>query len=72
MAVQQPETSASTPCCARRLAKVSMSLCSCHSIHADIVAPYLVALTTEEEQRDRWLPGFVSGEPLTAIGMTEP
>ncbi|RYP85089.1 acyl-CoA dehydrogenase [Nocardioides guangzhouensis] len=53
------------------LGKVSMSLGSCHGIHADIVAPYLVELTTEV-QRERWLPGFVSGEILTAIGMTEP
>ena len=53
------------------IGKVSMSLGSCHGIHADIVAPYLVELTTEE-QRERWLPGFVSGEILTAIGMTEP
>src|SRR5688572_27609432 len=53
------------------LGKVSMSLGSCHGIHADTVAPYLVELTTEE-QRARWLPGFVSGEILTAIGMTEP
>jgi alkylation response protein AidB-like acyl-CoA dehydrogenase len=53
------------------LGKLSMSLGSCHGIHADIVAPYLVELTTEE-QRERWLPGFVSGEILTAIGMTEP
>src|SRR4029450_13429287 len=40
-------------------------------IHADIVAPYLVHLTTEE-QKQRWLPGFCTGEILTAIGMTEP
>jgi long-chain-acyl-CoA dehydrogenase len=53
------------------LGKISMSLASCHGIHADIVAPYLVELTTEE-QRERWLPGFASGEILTAIGMTEP
>ncbi|HSV40569.1 MAG TPA: acyl-CoA dehydrogenase family protein [Nocardioidaceae bacterium] len=53
------------------LGKVSMSLSSCHGIHADIVAPYLVELTTDE-QRERWLPGFVSGDLLTAIGMTEP
>ncbi len=53
------------------LGKVSMSLGSCHGIHADIVAPYLVELTTEE-QRKRWLPGFVSGDILCAIGMTEP
>jgi alkylation response protein AidB-like acyl-CoA dehydrogenase len=53
------------------LGKVSMSISSCHGIHADIVAPYLVELTTEE-QRERWLPGFVTGDILTAIGMTEP
>jgi long-chain-acyl-CoA dehydrogenase len=32
------------------LGKVSMSLGSCHGIHADIVAPYLVELTTEEQR----------------------
>jgi len=53
------------------LGKLSMSLGSCHGIHADIVAPYLVELTTEE-QRQRWLPGFVSGDILCAIAMTEP
>src|SRR5688572_9265146 len=53
------------------LAKVNMTLPSCVGIHADIVAPYLVHLTNEE-QRERWLPGFVSGDLLTAIGMTEP
>ena len=53
------------------LAKVNMALPSCVGIHADIVAPYLVHLTTDE-QKKRWLPGFCSGELLTAIGMTEP
>ena len=53
------------------LAKVNMALASCIGIHADIVAPYLVHLTTEE-QRERWLPKFCTGEILTAIGMTEP
>ena len=53
------------------LSKVNMALPSCVGIHADIVAPYLVHLTTEE-QRKRWLPGFCTGELLTAIGMTEP
>jgi alkylation response protein AidB-like acyl-CoA dehydrogenase len=43
--------------------KVSMSLGSCHGTHADIVAPYLVELTVEE-QRERRLPSFVSGEIL--------
>jgi len=53
------------------LSKVNMALPSCVGIHADIVAPYLVHLTTVE-QKKRWLPGFCSGEILTAIGMTEP
>ncbi len=53
------------------LAKVNMALPSCVGIHGDIVAPYLVHLTTEE-QKQRWLPGFCSGEIITAIGMTEP
>ena len=53
------------------LAKVNMSLPSCVGIHSDIVAPYLVHLT-DEEQRRRWLPAFCSGDLLTAIGMTEP
>lgn len=53
------------------LAKVNMALPSCVGIHADIVAPYLVNLTTDE-QRKRWLPGIASGEIVAAIGMTEP
>ncbi|MBO9522167.1 MAG: acyl-CoA dehydrogenase family protein [Nocardioidaceae bacterium] len=53
------------------LAKVNMTLPSCVGIHADIVAPYLVHLTNEE-QKQRWLPQFCTGELLTAIGMTEP
>jgi alkylation response protein AidB-like acyl-CoA dehydrogenase len=53
------------------LAKINMALPSCVGIHADIVAPYLVHLTTEEQRR-RWLPGFCTGETLTAIAMTEP
>jgi alkylation response protein AidB-like acyl-CoA dehydrogenase len=53
------------------LAKVNMTLPSCVGIHADIVAPYLVHLTSEE-QKKRWLPPFCTGELLTAIGMTEP
>jgi alkylation response protein AidB-like acyl-CoA dehydrogenase len=53
------------------LAKVNMALPSCVGIHSDIVAPYLVHLTTTE-QKKRWLPTFCTGENLTAIGMTEP
>ena len=53
------------------LAGVNMALASCLGIHTDIVAPYLVHLTTEE-QRERWLPPFCTGELVTAIAMTEP
>jgi alkylation response protein AidB-like acyl-CoA dehydrogenase len=53
------------------LSKVNAALSSCVGIHADIVAPYLVELTTDE-QRQRWLPSVASGELLLAIGMTEP
>ena len=37
----------------------------------DVVAPYLLRLATDE-QKARWLPGFCSGEIITAIAMTEP
>ncbi|MGC5050750.1 acyl-CoA dehydrogenase family protein [Micromonospora sp. DT48] len=40
-------------------------------LHNDVVAPYLTELTTEE-QRKRWLPGFCSGDLVTAIAMSEP
>jgi alkylation response protein AidB-like acyl-CoA dehydrogenase len=53
------------------LSHVNAALSSCVGIHADIVAPYLVDLTTDE-QKKRWLPGVASGENLCAIGMTEP
>ncbi|MEU6425184.1 acyl-CoA dehydrogenase family protein [Microbispora sp. NPDC046973] len=53
------------------LAGVGMALASSFSIHFDVVAPYLVELTTDE-QKKRWLPPFCSGEMITAIGMTEP
>lgn len=41
------------------------------TLHNDVVAPYLIELTNEE-QKQRWLPGFSSGELITAIAMTEP
>ncbi|MBQ1088826.1 acyl-CoA dehydrogenase family protein [Streptomyces sp. B93] len=41
------------------------------SLHNDIVGPYLTRLATDEQKR-RWLPGFTSGEIVTAIAMTEP
>lgn len=53
------------------LARVGLGLASSFGIHTDVVAPYLIDLTTAE-QKERWLPPFCSGETLTAIGMTEP
>ncbi|MEU0092533.1 acyl-CoA dehydrogenase family protein [Kribbella sp. NPDC006257] len=56
---------------AEEVSKVSASLSSCFGIHFDCAAPYLVDLGTEE-QKQRWLPKFCSGELIAAIGMTEP
>jgi alkylation response protein AidB-like acyl-CoA dehydrogenase len=40
-------------------------------LHNDVNAPYFERLATDE-QKARWMPGFCSGELITAIGMTEP
>ncbi len=53
------------------LARAGFAYSSSFGIQTDIVAPYLLRLTTAE-QRARWLPGFAIGELITAIGMTEP
>ncbi|WP_280274492.1 acyl-CoA dehydrogenase family protein [Nocardia wallacei] len=41
------------------------------TLHNDVIAPYLLELANDE-QKQRWLPGFCSGEIITAIAMTEP
>ncbi|KQH75360.1 acyl-CoA dehydrogenase [Mycobacterium gordonae] len=40
-------------------------------LHNDVTAPYLLRLTNDEQKR-RWLPGFCSGELISAIAITEP
>ena len=40
-------------------------------LHLNVVLPYFLALATPD-QSARWFPGFVSGESMTAIAMTEP
>lgn len=40
-------------------------------VHSDIIVPYISQLATPE-QKQRWLPGLVSGEIISAIAMTEP
>jgi alkylation response protein AidB-like acyl-CoA dehydrogenase len=41
------------------------------AVHTDIIVPYISSLGTAE-QKQRWLPGCVSGDLVTAIAMTEP
>ena len=53
------------------LERVGQGLASGMCLHSDIVSPYIAELGTEE-QKQRWLPGCVSGELINAIGMTEP
>jgi alkylation response protein AidB-like acyl-CoA dehydrogenase len=40
-------------------------------VQNDIVAGYMENLTSDE-QKSRWLPGYVSGELISAIAMSEP
>ncbi|WP_278266052.1 acyl-CoA dehydrogenase family protein [Nocardia sp. AG03] len=40
-------------------------------VHVGLCLPYLKSLATAE-QKQRWLPGFVTGETMFAIAMTEP
>jgi len=40
-------------------------------LHSDVVVPYIHEFGSAE-QKTRWLPKMVSGEIITAIGMTEP
>lgn len=44
---------------------------ACIALQNDIVFPYFLDLTTEE-QKQRWLPGIAAGELVTAVAMTEP
>ncbi|GGJ88798.1 acyl-CoA dehydrogenase [Streptomyces camponoticapitis] len=41
------------------------------SVHVALCLPYVKAYATDE-QKKRWLPGFVTGETMYAIAMTEP
>jgi long-chain-acyl-CoA dehydrogenase len=40
-------------------------------VHVGLCLPYVMAYGTDE-QKKRWLPGFVTGETMFAIAMTEP
>ncbi|WP_092804107.1 acyl-CoA dehydrogenase family protein [Rhodococcus globerulus] len=41
------------------------------SVHTNLILPYLLEYANEE-QKNRWLPGFASGDLMFAIAMTEP
>lgn len=43
----------------------------CITLHNDVVLPYFLELCTDE-QKQRWYPGLVSGDLMSAIAMTEP
>jgi alkylation response protein AidB-like acyl-CoA dehydrogenase len=43
----------------------------CITLHNDVCIPYFLAYANEE-QRERWFSGLVTGELMTAIAMTEP
>jgi acyl-CoA dehydrogenase len=49
----------------------AMGIQTAVSVHSDITVPYLAELATGA-LRERWLAGSLSGEAVTAIGMTEP
>ncbi|WP_239066170.1 acyl-CoA dehydrogenase family protein [Microbacterium hibisci] len=44
---------------------------ACIALSNDIVIPYFTDLTNDE-QKQRWLPGIAAGELIVAIAMTEP
>jgi acyl-CoA dehydrogenase len=39
--------------------------------HLDLILPYLLSIADDDQKR-RWLPGFATGELMTAFAMTEP
>lgn len=53
------------------ITRAGVAYSAAFGIHAHVVANYLLH-ESDEEQRERWLPGFCSGEIITAVGMTEP
>ncbi|MGW6455462.1 acyl-CoA dehydrogenase family protein [Streptomyces sp. NPDC055078] len=55
---------------AEETARAGVSLGSTGA-HTGLALPYLLKFGTDEQKR-RWLPGFLSGDIMTAIAMTEP
>jgi acyl-CoA dehydrogenase len=42
-----------------------------YAVHSNLILPYIMRYATTE-QKERWLPEFVTGETMFAIAMTEP
>jgi alkylation response protein AidB-like acyl-CoA dehydrogenase len=55
---------------AEEVARAGVSF-GAYGIHVNLVRPYLLAFASED-QKQRWMPGFVSGEMMGALAMTEP
>jgi alkylation response protein AidB-like acyl-CoA dehydrogenase len=53
------------------LTRPGLAYSAAFGLHTHVIANYLVRLA-DQEQRERWLHGFCSGEIVTAIAMTEP
>jgi alkylation response protein AidB-like acyl-CoA dehydrogenase len=53
------------------LARLGYAYASAFGINTDIVAPYLLELTTDEQKR-RWLPRYAAGRTIASIAITEP
>ncbi|HVX31624.1 MAG TPA: acyl-CoA dehydrogenase family protein [Solirubrobacterales bacterium] len=53
------------------LAAASLAVNSALCLGVDVVAPYLLELTDDEQKR-RYVPDFCAGRLITSIGMTEP
>ncbi|WP_216831611.1 acyl-CoA dehydrogenase family protein [Alkalihalobacterium elongatum] len=53
------------------LEKVGQGVSSGICLHNDIVTPYFSSYGSEE-QKQRWLPGCITGDLITAVAMTEP
>ena len=56
---------------AEECSAVGVSFGGSYSVHTNLILPYLTTYGTEE-QLQRWLPGFCSGDLMFAIAMTEP
>lgn len=41
------------------------------AVHSDMAANYILNFATDE-QKQRWIPGMVSGESIVALGLSEP